>query len=177
MPSTLCYIKTTDISPTMVVGAEFPKESVLYCGNERKGGKPFTAKSGLSDCCPVPSDDYCLKLYAVEAVHGKHLSKSSSMQHMNGSGLSSLSTQPSLHCSFTTSPAMGVVTTVSGMGSSGTGLSARPASPRLTTCVLSSQKYPFAATSPGVTRCPQATVAPMPQAQQCPPITTEAEAY
>ncbi|TGZ64960.1 hypothetical protein CRM22_006116 [Opisthorchis felineus] len=134
---------------------------------------PKAAQSGLSDCCPVPSDGDCLQLYAVESIPGEDdLSESSSMQHMNSSGLNSLSTQPSLHCSSTTSPAMDVVAAVSGMGSSDTGLSAPPAPPRRTTSVLSSQKDPFAPTSPGVTR-PQATVAPMPQVQQCPPITTE----
>ncbi|KER21854.1 hypothetical protein T265_09919 [Opisthorchis viverrini] len=134
---------------------------------------PKAAQSGLSDCCPVPSDGDCLQLYAVESIPGEDdLSESSSMQHMNSSGLNSLSTQPSLHCSSTTSPAMDVVAAVSGMGSSDTGLSAPPAPPRRTTSVLSSQKDPFAPTSPVVTR-PQATVAPMPQVQQCPPITTE----
>ncbi|GAA32352.2 adenomatosis polyposis coli protein, partial [Clonorchis sinensis] len=134
---------------------------------------PKAAQSGLSDCCPVPSDGDCLQLYAVESIPGEDdLSESSSMQHMNSSGLNSLSTQPSLHCSSTASPAMDVVAAVSGMGSSDTGLSAPPAPPRRTTSVLSSQKDPFAPTSPVVTR-PQATVAPMPQVQQCPPITTE----
>ncbi|KAG5441572.1 hypothetical protein CSKR_113767 [Clonorchis sinensis] len=88
---------------------------------------------------------------------------------MSGSGLNSLSTQPSLDCSSTASPPMGVVTTVDGMGSSHTDLSAPPARPRRTTCVLSSQKDLFAPTSPGVTR-PHALI---PQVQQCSPVTME----
>ncbi|KAF6778549.1 hypothetical protein AHF37_01659 [Paragonimus kellicotti] len=129
---------------------------------------PKSAQTGLLVSCAGPPDGDCLQLYAVEGTPGEDdLSESSSMQNMGSSDLNSSISQPSLHCSSTTSPPTTALPPCVDILQPNP-----PAPPRRTTSTVSLQKDPFAPTGPSVIR-PQAKVAPMPQVARCSPTTTE----